>query len=396
MDLRQLVEPFLGPVSTATIVFPVAASVIAVPFALFHYRRHGHVHPWRAFLSYSFVYYLIAALFLVVLPLPERPVGAQEVAAWHQRYAELTTPRLDPTGFVKDLLAAADGAESNRALAQIVFNVLLLAPFGLWLVYVFRRPLAVVPLFGLVLSLFFEICQLTGDFGLYPGPYRLFDTGDLVLNTTGTLLGGLAARLLMRLGALPRLEDLKGPVDPWIGPFRRALALLLDACAFGLTALAAAVVADLAAPDLDWLKNALAATLALAWFVLLPVVDRGRSLGKRLCFCAIRRADGNPAAPGRILARQAFLWAPPVLAWVLLSTVPALRSSVALVAGVAVWLGLFAVNALKATFGHEHAGYVDLWLRTRVRDTWTDVRAPRPRSGARKGRKAAPRARPKG
>ena len=37
--------------------------------------------------------------------------------------------------------------------------------------------------------MFFELTQLTGLYFIYPKPYRLFDIDDLLLNTTGGVLG---------------------------------------------------------------------------------------------------------------------------------------------------------------------------------------------------------------
>jgi glycopeptide antibiotics resistance protein len=391
MSLGSLLEPFVGPVSTATVAFPVVASVMAIPFALYHYRRHGRVHPWRAFVSYSFVYYLIAAVFLVLLPLPDRPVDQAGLAAWNDRYGALRTPRLDPAGFLRDVTDAGTAARRSRAVAQIAFNVMLLVPFGAYLAYAFRRPLPVVLLLGFLLSLLFETCQLTGIFWIYPGPYRLFDVGDLVLNTTGALVGGVVARLLARVGALPRLEALKGPPDPWIRPFRRAVGVFLDACALLASAVVLTSFADLALPASAALKGLGAAGLGLFWLVLLPAVDRGRGIGKRLTFCAIRRADGKRAGAGRIVARQLALWGVPVLAYGAVSLLPRRgATSVPATAALLTWLGFWLLNALKATFDNEHAGYVDRWLGTRVRDTWGETREPATR---RRGGRASPRPR---
>jgi ADP-dependent NAD(P)H-hydrate dehydratase / NAD(P)H-hydrate epimerase len=47
----------------------------------------------------------------------------------------------------------------------------------------FGRRWPQATLIGFLVSLGFETCQLTGVFWIYPGPFRLFDTGDLVLKT---------------------------------------------------------------------------------------------------------------------------------------------------------------------------------------------------------------------
>lgn len=52
---------------------------------------------------------------------------------------------------------------------------------------------------GFGLSLFFEITQITGFYGYYNCPYRLFDVDDLLLNTSGTILGFVTAPILLAL-----------------------------------------------------------------------------------------------------------------------------------------------------------------------------------------------------
>lgn len=52
---------------------------------------------------------------------------------------------------------------------------------------------------GFALSLFFEITQLTGIYGIYNCAYRIFDVDDLILNSTGSLFGFLVAPVILAL-----------------------------------------------------------------------------------------------------------------------------------------------------------------------------------------------------
>jgi glycopeptide antibiotics resistance protein len=47
-----------------------------------------------------------------------------------------------------------------------------------------------------------ELTQLTGIWGLYPCPYRQFDVDDLILNTTGVVIGFALARVLRSFGSV--------------------------------------------------------------------------------------------------------------------------------------------------------------------------------------------------
>ena len=66
---------------------------------------------------------------------------------------------------------------------------MLTVPLGAYLCYLFRCRWWMALLIGMATTLLFETSQLTGLFGLYAHPYRLFDVDDLILNTAGTMLG---------------------------------------------------------------------------------------------------------------------------------------------------------------------------------------------------------------
>ena len=69
------------------------------------------------------------------------------------------------------------------------FNVLMLIPFGMYLRYYFKCSFKKTLLFTALLSLLFELTQLSGLYFLYPGPYRLADIDDIIQNTTGGCIG---------------------------------------------------------------------------------------------------------------------------------------------------------------------------------------------------------------
>jgi len=373
MSLVSALRPFAEPVSAATAVFPAIAALSVLPFALIHYRKHGRVHPWRAFVAYSFAYYALAAIFLVLLPLPDlAEIGGR--AEWERLYGRLRAPRLDPLGFLRDIAGTSDPTWKARAILQASFNVLLLFPFGAYIAYLFKKKALVALGAGFLVSLGFETCQLTGVFWIYPGPYRLFDVGDLILNSAGAFAGASLARALERGGALPGLDSLEGPADPWIGPFRRAIALAIDGAAFAASAAAALALLQLWAPPGP--ERAAAERIALAlpfcfWFVILPVSDGGRGLGKRVTLCGIARGSGEKAGRLRILARQSLIWALPAAALTFAGDLPgAPIASTAAILAVGAYLALWAGNAVGAIFSKEHAGWLDRRLGTRIMNRW--------------------------
>ena len=48
-----------------------------------------------------------------------------------------------------------------------------------------------IPVF--FLTLFCELTQVSGLYGIYPAPYRIFDINDLMFNTLGGVLGHIIA-----------------------------------------------------------------------------------------------------------------------------------------------------------------------------------------------------------
>jgi hypothetical protein len=109
---------------------------------------------------------------------------------------------------------------------QIALNVVLFVPLGYLLRYRFRAGLPAAASIGLGVSLFIEITQGTAIYGVFACPYRVADTGDLIANTTGAVVGWLAAAATARL--LPDPMPVPGAdLDP-PGLLRRAFAVLAD------------------------------------------------------------------------------------------------------------------------------------------------------------------------
>ena len=72
---------------------------------------------------------------------------------------------------------------------QVFYNILLTIPFGIYLRYYFNCSFKKTFILTFLLTLFFEGTQLSGLYGIYPRPYRLFDVDDLFLNTLGGIIG---------------------------------------------------------------------------------------------------------------------------------------------------------------------------------------------------------------
>ena len=186
----------LSSIRLAVCAFPLLAAPVAVPF--FCRQMRARCFNWvRAVFGGLFLFYVLCVLALVFFPLPD---AAQA--------AKLTTydAQLVPFQFVADFLRETPLVRSDartylpalfdRTVQQVVCNILMLMPFGMYLRYVCGLDLGRVALVSLAFSAFIELGQLTGLFFLFRGSYRLCDVDDLMLNTLGGLLGGELVRAL--------------------------------------------------------------------------------------------------------------------------------------------------------------------------------------------------------
>lgn len=305
--VRRVVNAYLLPIRTAALLFPLLAMVLFVPTAIVLYRRHGVLSRWRGLSFASFLYYCLAAFCLVIAPLPSRQVDVCRV------YADFGHPQLVPGNTFSDIWKEAKGSLNpnaliihNPAVWETAFNLALLLPLGMYLRYHFRRGRWTSAAIGLAVACFFEFTQLTGLWGIYPCPYRLFDVDDIIVNSLGCMLGWALAGPITRW--LPTLDSIdvraleRVPV-----PFgRRLIALLLDAVgyAFCLPFLAGAWYL-LGGESLS--SAFLVALFAFVlWFVLMPWVTGG-TVGKHVLRLRLVDKDGNRPPVWRLLIRQVLL-----------------------------------------------------------------------------------------
>ena len=234
---------YIETIKTAIIFFPVIAFLFTLPYILIQYHKYGSVYFLRTIIVYSFILYLIVAYFLVILPLP----SIEDVR-------NLTTPRwqLIPFSFIKDIITAIPLQINNLqtyiktiksfAFFQAFFNILLCLPFGVYLHYYFKYNLKQTILYTFLLSLFFELTQLSGLYFIYPRGYRLFDVDDLILNTLGGLIGYYVGNIILKI--LPNREKIDAKslqLGTKVSFLRRSTAFFLDLflfhCIYGITKL---------------------------------------------------------------------------------------------------------------------------------------------------------------
>lgn len=130
---------YFFPISYAFMMFPIAALIFTLPFLIVQYRRHGYIHKLRALILYLLLLYLMNAYFLVLLPMP---------SSRHNMAPSGSMMQLVPLQFIQDII---DGSKiipdqistywsllREPAFLQVIFNIALTVPFGLFLGYYFR------------------------------------------------------------------------------------------------------------------------------------------------------------------------------------------------------------------------------------------------------------------
>lgn len=338
---------FIYDIQLGFLAFPLVALLLAVPYALYQYRRFGAISIWKTFVVFTFILYCLCAVSLIVFPLPADHSAVVESAR---------TPQLHPFHVIEQIRETTDFSLSDRStwgpalrspvVYEAIFNVMLTVPLGAYLCYLFRCRWWMALLIGMATTLLFETSQLTGLFGLYAHPYRLFDVDDLILNTTGTMLGFW---LMIPLAwALPSMDEVNEQArergSSRVSLTRRALAAVVDLTVLvvffvlawivlsptdaqiakvlavdpsraGAKTLAFRFIGGLFADPMSALLLALGIGAVL--FAVIPMAFKGRTIGKALVGIRIVKADGGDAPAWgywvRYLASAFFLLIPVAL-----------------------------------------------------------------------------------
>ncbi len=219
-------EVYLESIKTAFLIFPLLAFLITLPYLLIQYHKYGSVPLIRSSIVYTFILYLLTAYFLVILPLPSK----KEVLAMPTK-----VPQLIPFTFLGDFVEAFKDASGVLSFLKspivytTLFNIAITIPFGIYLRYYFKKKWYTTIIYTFLLSLYFEITQLTGLYGLYPKAYRLFDVDDLIINTLGGFIGYLITPIvtifLPDRDEIDKISYKRGKV---VSIYRRFLAFLID------------------------------------------------------------------------------------------------------------------------------------------------------------------------
>ncbi|NZA39417.1 VanZ family protein [Eubacterium callanderi] len=290
------------PIKFACLVFPVLAAFFTIPYAVYQYRKYGSLLVLRVVIVYSFILYMTCAYFLTMLPLPPIAEVARYTSptmdlvpfhAWTNFWENTSLVLSDPSTYL--------GAMKEQCFYEPFFNILLLVPLGVYLRYYFRRSWWQAILIGFLVSLSFELIQLSALFGIYPRPYRLFQVDDLINNTFGALVGfWITPVFSFFLPSRDRLDEVSYKRGRTVTYMRRGFAFLFDwAILTGVLHLAGRVFGSPTLSDMlamDGKRSVVLYIIVIVlYFILLPWLTRGRTIGKFLV--GIRLMSENKRPP---------------------------------------------------------------------------------------------------
>lgn len=302
---------YIEPIRFALIVFPFLALAISSVFFIYEYRKYGTFILTRAIVLYSFVFYLLCAYFLVILPLPTKEAVAQMTgpkmelhlfATWEHFRQNTVLVLSDPSTYLP--------AMRQSVFLEPVFNLLLIVPFGIYLRYYFRFSFIKTVIASFCLSLFFELTQLSGLYFIYPRPYRLFDVNDLLTNTLGGALGFIIEPVFtFMLPTRARMDEISYEKGKTVSLTRPLVAYLIDwgflsVLTFIITLLlqAAFKIGSITSSG-GWIFIEV-----ILYFMLVPYLTNGRTLGKRIVRIKIVADDNSKLRFKSLFVRYAYLY----------------------------------------------------------------------------------------
>ncbi|MDU5335907.1 VanZ family protein [Enterococcus sp.] len=278
---------YIFPIKVAVLTFPILAMVITAPILIYYYRKYGELGKLRSIILYSFVFYLLSAYYLVILPLPSISSVAQMTGphyelhlfqSW-QNFVNQTVLQLsNPSTYLP--------AMKQSVFLEPVFNIFLLFPFGIYCRYYFKFSFWKTILVSFCLSLFFELTQLSGLYFIYPRPYRLFDVNDLLHNTLGGTFGFICAPLFTFF--LPTRNELDSESlmkGQKVSLLRRLMAMMIDWIVIGFFSSVLSLFASIVPIELRTLLNYPIASFTLEviiYFMLMMYLWNGQTVGKKI------------------------------------------------------------------------------------------------------------------
>lgn len=313
---------YLIPIKIAFVLFCAFSFLLIIPWLIYSYRKYGYLSLWASIVAYSFTFYMLSALFLVLLPLPDtrNTCALQSPDTVHYN--------LIPFNFVRDIMNSGSVVWTQpstyvrlltqSAFLQAVFNFLLLLPLGVYLRYFYqqKRFWKKALGFGFALSLFFETTQITGIYGIYNCPYRIFDVDDLILNSIGALFGFVIAPVLLALFPSRKSLIAKGEKmqeNSLVPPLSQLLAVFIDYLLIKISwNLTVGVFTTSGFAEFVYKT-----TCFFILFFVVPFIWEGKTIGTNILRFKLIYIDGEAPPWQSMLKRSFALYLPLATSWTL-------------------------------------------------------------------------------
>lgn len=366
---------YLSIIKIALITFPFIAFLITLPYVLKEYHKYGSVYWYRALIIYSFILYLLTAYFLVILPLPSR----EEVMALTTPTTQLIpfnfiTDFINNSGFVLNDFSTYITALKSSQFIVPVFNIILTIPFGAYLHYYFKFSFKRTVLWSFLLSLFFELTQVTGLYFIYPRGYRLFDVDDLILNTFGGLVGYFVGSLLLKfLPDREEIDDIAKALGRKVSIIRRSLAYCLDW-------FIATIIFVIINTIFNFSTNFSHYLIFMgAYFILLPYFFKGQTLGCKFLKIKIVSTKSEKLSLFQMILRTALFYLGyvglPIILLIICSNIISYLSDTILVYSVLLVLLFIFIYYVICFFklAVSKKIFYEKWSKTRMVSTTAEV-----------------------
>jgi glycopeptide antibiotics resistance protein len=301
------------PIKVAVLTFPFLAMFITAPILIYYYRKYGELGKLRSLILYSFVFYLLCAYYLVILPLPEVSTVAQMTGpryelhlfqSWHNFMNQTVLQLNNPSTYLP--------AMRQSVFLEPVFNIFLLFPFGVYCRYYFKFSFWKTILVSFCLSLFFELTQLSGLYFIYTRPYRLFDVNDLFHNTLGGILGFACAPLFtFFLPTRSELDSESLEKGRQVTIIRRFVALAIDWFIIGLFSPIINYLSNVLPPKAgEILSNTMPVFIieVIVYFMLINYLLNGQTIGKKVVRIQVIEDGHKHIRLSRLILRYSALY----------------------------------------------------------------------------------------
>ena len=289
---------YMVPIKVGIIIFPIIALLITLPYMIKQYHKFGSIPFLRTFIVYSFILYLLIAWFMVILPLPKIEEVAKMTRPWAQLVPfDALRVIIESTNF--NILYFSTYIETLKSppVYQMLFNIVLTIPFGIYLRYYFNRKWWEVLTFSFMLSFFFEVTQFSCLFGIYPRPYRMFDVDDLIVNTIGGMLGYFITPLFSwLLPSKDKLDEKAYIKGERVSFSRKAIATLIDFVIVSIITFSGVL-------ERNTLDLSILMLVFLCYTIVFSVLLNGKTIGKMIVGIKIVSDDGKKARVYQILLR---------------------------------------------------------------------------------------------